>query len=242
MKKDEYIQEVISRIENKRAKQEVERELSAHIDDRISYYTDAGWDEETANEKAMEHMGDAQCVGTQMSKIHPSTNNFVIKKIMAYVMILIEAYVIITTLFLTCKSVEGGVYSIEPIDIEYFDCMSVDKKRFEKVKENPSDYLIAGYSFCLENYNLIPIVYIGQVFPSDPRIILESEHIECTADHYIDSADHMWYYFNVIVSKSDYEDGVLDDFGINILYYNGLLCVKRISIKSENIRDYEEVF
>ncbi|MBE6836212.1 MAG: hypothetical protein E7515_08210 [Ruminococcaceae bacterium] len=70
MRKEEYIQEVISRIENKRAKREVEKELSAHIDDRISYYTDAGYDEETSNNKALEHMGDPGKVGIQMAKIH----------------------------------------------------------------------------------------------------------------------------------------------------------------------------
>ncbi len=70
MKKDEYIQEVISRIENKKARTEVEREISAHIDDRISYYTDAGWDEETANEKAIEHMGEPWQVAIQMSRLH----------------------------------------------------------------------------------------------------------------------------------------------------------------------------
>ena len=70
MRKEEYIQEIISRIENKKAKQEVEKELSAHIDDRISYYTDAGWDEETANEKAMEHMGEPEKVSEEMGKLH----------------------------------------------------------------------------------------------------------------------------------------------------------------------------
>ncbi len=72
MRKDEYIQEVISRIENKKAKAEVEKELSNHIDDRISYYTDAGWDEETANEKAMEHMGAPEKVSEEMGKLHIS--------------------------------------------------------------------------------------------------------------------------------------------------------------------------
>ncbi len=73
MRKDEYINEVISKIENKKARREVEKELSAHIDDRISYYTDAGWDEETANEKAMEHMGKAEEVAEEMGKLHISS-------------------------------------------------------------------------------------------------------------------------------------------------------------------------
>lgn len=71
MRKEEYIQEVISRIENKKARREVEQELSAHIDDRISYYTDAGWDEQTANEKAMSNMGKTEDVADKMRKLHP---------------------------------------------------------------------------------------------------------------------------------------------------------------------------
>ena len=70
MRKEEYIREVVSRIENKKARREVEKELSAHIDDRISYYTDAGWDEETANVKAMEHMGTPEKVAEQMGILY----------------------------------------------------------------------------------------------------------------------------------------------------------------------------
>jgi hypothetical protein len=85
MRKEEYIQEVISRIENKRAKIEVEKELSAHIDDRISYYTDAGWDEETANVKAMEHMGSPEKVSEEMGKLHVSNRK---KKFIALMCVL----------------------------------------------------------------------------------------------------------------------------------------------------------
>jgi len=70
MRKEEYINEVISKIENKKARREVEKELSAHIDDRILYYTDAGYDEQTATEKAMEHMGKAEDIAEKMGKIH----------------------------------------------------------------------------------------------------------------------------------------------------------------------------
>ena len=70
MRKEEYIQEVISKIENKKARREVEKELSAHIDDRIAYYVDAGWDEDSANEKAMEHMGNVESVAEKLGLIH----------------------------------------------------------------------------------------------------------------------------------------------------------------------------
>jgi len=79
MRKDEYINEVISKIENKKARREVEKELSAHIDDRISYYTDAGYDEQTATEKAMEHMGNPDEQAEQLGKIHnTATKNIIL--------------------------------------------------------------------------------------------------------------------------------------------------------------------
>ena len=78
MRKDEYISAVISQIQNKKARAEVEREISAHIDDRISYYTDAGWDEETANEKAMEHMGNAKDIAEKMGRIHNRKKKIII--------------------------------------------------------------------------------------------------------------------------------------------------------------------
>ena len=96
MRKEEYINEVISKIENKKARREVEKELSAHIDDRISYYTDAGWDEETANEKTMEHMGEPKKVSEEMGKLHN-------KRLKTFLKILLSLFLIISILFLAQK-------------------------------------------------------------------------------------------------------------------------------------------
>ena len=96
MKRDEYISAVISQIQNKKARTEVERELSAHIDDRISYYTDAGWDEETANEKAMEHMGEPEKVSEEMGKIHN-------KKISVFLKITISFFAVIVILIIAFR-------------------------------------------------------------------------------------------------------------------------------------------
>ncbi|MBE6836213.1 MAG: hypothetical protein E7515_08215 [Ruminococcaceae bacterium] len=95
MRKEEYIQEVISRIENKRAKQEVEKELSAHIDDRISYYTDAGYDEETANIKAMEHMGSPEKVSEEMEKLHKDRRRWAFIALSAVIVINIIVSIIL---------------------------------------------------------------------------------------------------------------------------------------------------
>ena len=96
MRKDEYINEVISKIENKKARREVEKELSAHIDDRISYYTDAGYDEETANEKSIAHMGEPKKVGIQMAKLHKK-NKLAVVAISLLVAIILTSVVLLFT-------------------------------------------------------------------------------------------------------------------------------------------------
>ena len=114
MHKDEYISAVISQIQNKRARAEVEREISAHIDDRISYYTDAGWDEVTASEKALAHMGDPCHVGAQMAKLHPSVGTF-LWIVFAYLMLhsfIILAY---STFVETENASIGGFFFVEPV-------------------------------------------------------------------------------------------------------------------------------
>lgn len=73
MTREEYINEVLSQVKSKYAKLEIEQELNAHIDDRIEYYTDAGYNYEYALYKAMEYMGEPEQVGANMNSIHNET-------------------------------------------------------------------------------------------------------------------------------------------------------------------------
>lgn len=70
MTKDEYIDAVISRISSKREMHKIRQELNDHIEDRIEYYTDAGFTEEDANAKAMQRMGNPDDVGKRLDKLH----------------------------------------------------------------------------------------------------------------------------------------------------------------------------
>ena len=70
MTKDEYLENVLTYIDDKYAKLEVKNELEAHLDDRIAFYTGAGYDYDYALEKAIERMGDSQTVGLQMNALH----------------------------------------------------------------------------------------------------------------------------------------------------------------------------
>ncbi len=114
MRKEDYIREVVSRIKNKKAKAEVEKELSNHIDDRISYYTDAGYDEQSANEKALAHMGEPRHVGAQMAKLHPSVGAFLW---IAFAYLMLNSFIVLVFSILVATesaSIEG-FFIMEPV-------------------------------------------------------------------------------------------------------------------------------
>lgn len=67
---EEYMETVMCRIENKAFKNTVKTELLSHICDRTDYYTDCGLDSETAERKALEHMGNPQKIGEEMNRLY----------------------------------------------------------------------------------------------------------------------------------------------------------------------------
>ncbi len=73
MDKKEYLYYVISLVKSNYAKREIEKELSSHIDDRIDYYTDAGYDQEYATAHAIEMMGNPIDVAISMEKLYNNT-------------------------------------------------------------------------------------------------------------------------------------------------------------------------
>lgn len=69
---DEFVKDSAKLIRNDKEREQFEREMKNHILDRVEYYTDAGYDEETAIEKALGHMGESEDVSTQMGMVHKS--------------------------------------------------------------------------------------------------------------------------------------------------------------------------
>lgn len=68
----EYIDIATSKITGRRDRFFVEMELKSHIDDRIQYYTDAGYTQEEAEQKAIERMGSPENVSKNISAVHNS--------------------------------------------------------------------------------------------------------------------------------------------------------------------------
>ncbi len=70
MRKEEYIAEAVSKITNRKAKRETEKELAAHIDELIEFYLDRSGSKEEAEERAVADMGGPEKISEDMAKLH----------------------------------------------------------------------------------------------------------------------------------------------------------------------------
>lgn len=73
--KKQYLNRITDKISSNQIKSEIAFELDAHIDERAQFYTEIGFSEEEAFEKAVEQMGDPDAVGDSLSRLHPTTDN-----------------------------------------------------------------------------------------------------------------------------------------------------------------------
>ena len=67
----DYINRVVVPISDEEAKNETAREIRAHLEERKDFYKEIGYDDGTAEEKAIEDMGDPEPVGASLSRLHP---------------------------------------------------------------------------------------------------------------------------------------------------------------------------
>lgn len=70
MKRDEYINSVLSFVKGEKNRRFIREELENHIDDEIEFYQSRGYDYEKACDKAIEAMGDSEIAGAQLGKLH----------------------------------------------------------------------------------------------------------------------------------------------------------------------------
>ncbi len=85
MRKDEYIATAVSKITNKKAKRETEKELAAHIDELIEFYLDRSGSKEEAEEKAVADMGEAQSISQKLGKLHTGAGFYLFFTIIGFI-------------------------------------------------------------------------------------------------------------------------------------------------------------
>lgn len=67
---NEYLDKVASLLKNKRAKAQILPELESHIAEKIDYYREIGYDEEEAQKRALEEMGDPEETALSLNSLH----------------------------------------------------------------------------------------------------------------------------------------------------------------------------
>lgn len=70
MKKEEYLHKALLLVSNPYTKAQVQRELEDHIEDEISFYTDAGYEREKAENMAMSRMGAPEEMARELGRLH----------------------------------------------------------------------------------------------------------------------------------------------------------------------------
>ena len=70
MKKEEYLRKALLLVSNPYTKAQVQRELEDHIEDEISFYTDAGHEREKAENMAMSRMGAPEKMARELGRLH----------------------------------------------------------------------------------------------------------------------------------------------------------------------------
>ena len=70
MKKEEYLRKALLLVSNPYTKAQVQRELEDHIEDEISFYTDAGYEREKAENMAMSRMGAPEEMARELGRLH----------------------------------------------------------------------------------------------------------------------------------------------------------------------------
>lgn len=70
MKKEEYLRKALLLVSNPYTKAQVQRELEDHIEDEISFYTDAGYERKKAENMAMSRMGAPEEMARELGRLH----------------------------------------------------------------------------------------------------------------------------------------------------------------------------
>lgn len=187
MDKNTYLREVVSLVRSKYAKREIYKELEAHIDDRINFYIESGYDEQNAEQRAIEHMGEASSVAKNMQKLHNNTHWCIMS----------IAFLVLYCVGLLIASVKEAEFAFVNIsdfmEISEFPCFAsvltffALALSFHFAKKSESSRLLlilgilSGATPILSMYALIPFGYqVVGLFTDFPAAIIQGEYyFEC---------------------------------------------------------------
>ena len=158
MKVQDYINRVVMPISDEAVKNETAREIRAHLEERIEFYKEIGYDDETAEKKAIEDMGDPEPVGASLSRLHPKG------RVITAVLAVLPLFLIVLPIHWTAILWVGdmGISFFEFMLILYIVGVSLLGER----RQNRLLCALSVLAFCLA-YG----VYIFALFSSHPTAV-----------------------------------------------------------------------
>lgn len=182
MDKKEYIDKVMSFVKNKAYKYDIEQEILSHISDREEFYIEAGFDEKTATEKAINQMGNPDLLGERMNKLHKNTFALVncIFLLVVFALCLVYCFTGYRYAYFAVVSTDAEVITINGLIVSFLAFMSgavcfrlTYKNRFTKTAVVLGLlYIISFFTFCI----FLPAGYsIFGFFFDFPAVFIEKD-------------------------------------------------------------------
>ncbi|MBU5484978.1 hypothetical protein KQI86_11585 [Clostridium sp. MSJ-11] len=102
-KKEKFLEEVLSCIKFPFDRGDIKFELECHILEKIDYYTEQGYDQETAEQLSINDMGDAKKIGIELNKQHNPFLGWIwkITNVMVVLFVIFNVYIIGAHLIIT---------------------------------------------------------------------------------------------------------------------------------------------
>lgn len=165
MNKDEYVKAAVAQIENETDKSKTALELAAHIDDRMQYYKEIGFEDSVAVQKAVEHMGDPDLVAAAFSELHPQG------RVWTAVLAVLPIFIFLSLFWIyVIWSIDDGTMGIGVMEVLLLFCF-IGLSHFGKKRLNR---FLCGASialFCLTYMNYAMIA-VGTEAPVCSPIVL----------------------------------------------------------------------
>ncbi len=114
---EEYIEKASENIKNKKVREQFKKELYGHILDRAEYYTDAGYDEETALSKTLGQMGEPENISDGMGMIHGKAEK--IEYVLLILLILFSVFILAVMFFFNLAADDRNVNNLPLLEIVF---------------------------------------------------------------------------------------------------------------------------
>lgn len=244
MNKKDYLDKIVSKIYNWQSKIYVKTEIEEHINTNIEKYKEIGYDDETAEEKAIELMGDDEIVAQQLGAVHNQRK----KPALAIILLVLWFAVLAGAYFLLNKFAFGDIGAssliLSAFAISYGLCFAFGALALKKISIPFSICNVLGIvGTCVFNYfalkdlnktmrgsfsNLLSFVFKQQLVPASTSVSTNAVIIAVCIAGFGVLIFAIWsliYYAKTKALNNTKTDNKIRKSAIRVCIYLGLVMV-----------------